>query len=49
MKIPYVIVIGDKEKDAGTLAVRSRGDKPKFGVKFDNLIKDMKKEVESKK
>ena len=49
MKIPYVIVIGDKEKDAGTLAVRSRGEKPKFGVKFDDLVKQLKKEVESKK
>lgn len=49
MKIPYTIVIGDKEKAATTLAVRARGQKPKFGVKFDAFVKQLKKEVENKK
>jgi threonyl-tRNA synthetase len=48
-KIPYIIVIGPKEKDAGTLAVRSRGEKPKFGVKFDDLVKEIKTLEENKK
>jgi threonyl-tRNA synthetase len=48
-KIPFVIVIGDKEKQAGTLAVRSRGERPKFGIKFDDFVKDLKKLEESKK
>jgi threonyl-tRNA synthetase len=48
-KIPYVIVIGDKEKAAGTLAVRARGERPKFGIKFDDFVKDLKKLEESKK
>ncbi|MBT3940591.1 threonine--tRNA ligase [Candidatus Woesearchaeota archaeon] len=48
-KIPFIIVIGDKEKAAGTLAVRARGQKPKFGVKFGDFVKDLNKQVESKK
>jgi len=47
-KIPYVVVIGEKEKEAGTLAVRPRGERPKFGVKFDAFVKQIKKEEESK-
>lgn len=47
-KIPYIIVIGDKEKQAGTLAVRPRGKKPQFGVKADKFIKDLQKENDDK-
>ena len=25
-KVPYILVVGDKEKEAGTVAVRARGD-----------------------
>ena len=38
-KIPYILVIGDKEVDAGTLAVRKHGEKnARFGVKFDEFV-----------
>jgi threonyl-tRNA synthetase len=49
MKIPFVVVIGDKEKKAGTLAVRARGERPKFGIKFDKFVTDLKKLEASKK
>jgi threonyl-tRNA synthetase len=45
-KINYTIVIGDKEEKTKTLAVRSRGSKPKFGVKESDFIKDLKKELD---
>lgn len=44
-KIPYVIVIGDKEEQANTLAVRKRGQKPKFGVKVEDLIKELQDKI----
>jgi len=47
-KIPYIIVIGDKEESAGTLAVRPRGGKPKFGVKLETFIKDLKEEIQNR-
>ncbi len=48
-RIPYIIVIGDKEEENKTLAVRSRGQKPKFGVKIDSFVKDLKEEIEKRK
>ena len=49
-KIPYIIVIGDKEEKGKTLAVRGRNSKkPKFGVKTDKFIKEIKQEIEDRK
>lgn len=48
-KIPYIIVMGDKEEEKGTLAVRKRGEKkPEFGVKPDKFIADLKKQIENR-
>ncbi len=45
-KIPYLITIGDKEEEKGTIAVKKRGEKkPEFGVKLESFIKDIKKEI----
>ncbi len=48
-KINYIIVIGDKEEKSNTLAVRKRGEKPKFGIKLDDLIKELKEKIEKRK
>ncbi len=47
-KVPYIVVIGNKEKQKNTLAVRPRGGKPKFGVKIPDFLKQLKKENEEK-
>ena len=48
-KVPYVLVVGDKEEKAKTVAVRTRGKgKPEFGVKLDTFIKKIKKEIEER-
>ncbi|MBS3073555.1 threonine--tRNA ligase [Candidatus Pacearchaeota archaeon] len=48
-KIPYIIVIGDKEEQNNTLAVRIRGQsKPKFGVKIDEFIEQTLTEINNK-
>ncbi|MEM2954667.1 MAG: threonine--tRNA ligase [Candidatus Nanoarchaeia archaeon] len=47
-KIPYIIVCGDKEEKNNTLAVRPRGEKPKFNVPIEEFIKQIKKEIENK-
>ncbi len=50
MKIPYALVIGDKEEANDTLAVRPHGaTKPEFGVKFKDFVKQLTDELESKK
>jgi threonyl-tRNA synthetase len=48
-RIPYIIVIGDKEEKNNTLAVRKRGGKPEFGVKLEDFLKKIKEEIEEMK
>ncbi|MEK6824667.1 MAG: His/Gly/Thr/Pro-type tRNA ligase C-terminal domain-containing protein, partial [Nanoarchaeota archaeon] len=45
LKVNYIVVIGDKEEASKTLAVRPRGGKPKFGVKLNSFIEDLRKEL----
>ena len=45
LKINYIIVIGDKEEENKTLAVRQRGEKPKFGIKIQSFIEQLQKEI----
>lgn len=45
LKINYLVVIGDKEEENKTLAVRPRGAKPSFGVKPATFIANLKKEL----
>lgn len=44
LKINYIVVVGDKEEKSKTLAVRPRGEKPKFGVKIATFIKELETE-----
>ncbi len=48
-KIPYILVIGDKEQESNTLAVRKRGEKVKFGVGIEefthHLVDEIKKRI----
>ncbi len=48
-KVNYMVTIGDKEQQKKTLAVRDRDGKVKFDVKLDSFIKDLLKEIETKK
>jgi threonyl-tRNA synthetase len=45
MKIPYIIVIGDKEEESKTLAVRSRGEKPKFKVTKEDFLLEIEEKI----
>ena len=47
-KIPYMLVLGDKEKERGVVAVRNR-KKGDLGVmSFDDLVAKLQAEVDSK-
>lgn len=45
LRVNYIIVIGDKEEENKTLAVRARGSKPQFGVKREQFIKNIESEL----
>jgi len=44
--IPYIIVIGDKEKKSGKLAIRERKTGKVKNMKASSLIKDIKNDTE---
>jgi len=46
-KIPYCLVVGDKEKESGTVAVRARGNKDLGALNVDDFLKDLLKEATS--
>jgi len=48
-KIPYMIIIGKKEEQSKSIAVRDREGKVKYKVKLKDFIKQLKKEIENKK
>lgn len=47
-KVPYVVVIGDKERDAGTVAVRARGNVDLGVMPVDKLVERLNHEVLAK-
>jgi threonyl-tRNA synthetase len=47
-RIPYMLVIGDKEVAAKSVAVRRVNDRAITTVKLDKFVKDLLKEIESK-
>jgi threonyl-tRNA synthetase len=44
-KVPYMLVIGDKEETVKTIAIRSRDGKKEFGIKVDDFIKRIQREI----
>jgi threonyl-tRNA synthetase len=48
-KIPYMIVLGEKEAEAKTLAVRKRRSKETRTINIDTFIEEMNAQVEEKK
>ncbi len=48
MKIPYIIVVGDKEEKENTIAVRSKGKKPIESFKVSDFVFKLESEIEEK-
>lgn len=49
MKIPYILVVGDREKSLKKLTVRIRGQKPQPQMTVGTFVKRVKGEIEKKK
>ena len=47
-RVPYLVVVGDKEREAGTVAVRARGNKDLGVMSLDALIGVLKQEIADK-
>ena len=48
MKIPYMIIVGKKEVDAGNVSVRKRGKGDIGSLSSDEIINRIKRESEEK-
>ena len=48
MRIPYIIVVGDKEEKEKSIAVRIKGNKKIESMNIDNFIQKIKKEIEER-
>ncbi|GIU68259.1 MAG: hypothetical protein KatS3mg001_109 [Candidatus Pacearchaeota archaeon] len=48
MRIPYIVVIGDKEEKENMIAVRIKGDKKIKSLKLEEFIKNLNIEIETK-
>jgi threonyl-tRNA synthetase len=46
-KIPFMLVIGGKEQESGTVAVRTRDGEVKYGAKLDDLLPELRQKVEA--
>ena len=44
-KLPYQLIVGDKEQQAGTVAVRTRGGEDLGAMPLDALLERLRKEV----
>ena len=47
-KIPYVVVIGDKEIEEGAVAIRKRGEGPIGTLKVEDFIVKLSKEIKDR-
>ncbi len=48
MRIPYIIVLGDKEEKGKNLAIRIKGDKKIQTIKTEEFIQNLKKEIKER-
>ena len=48
-KIPYTLILGDKEKEENSISYRMYSSKETTTLKIDDFIKQIKKEIEDKK
>ena len=47
-KIPYTLILGDKERDNNTISYRLRGSNETFNLEIDDFIKLIKNEIINK-
>lgn len=48
LKIPYMVIVGGKEKENGTLSIRYRNGKQKNALQFEDALSEIKSAINSK-
>lgn len=47
-KVPYMLVIGDKEKENNTVSFRARGNRQVFGISFEEFVNEILEKIKTK-
>ncbi len=47
-KIPYIIIVGDKEEEKKTIAIRDRSNKTRYNIKPSEFIKEIKEKIRNR-
>lgn len=47
-KVPYMLVIGDKEEEAGNISVRLKSGKTHYGIDMKDFVATLKNEIEQR-
>ena len=47
-KVPYMLIVGEKEQNAGTVSVRKHGEGDKGSIDLSDFIADIKEEIKNK-
>lgn len=47
-KVPYILVVGDEEKESGSVAVRKRSSKDQEKISIDDFIKNIGEEIKNR-
>lgn len=47
-KVPYMLIVGEKEQNAGTVSVRKHGEGDKGSIDLSGFIADIKEEIKNK-
>ena len=48
-KLPYILVVGDKEKEAGAVAVRARGNQDLGAMSLESFVQRLVQDVADKR
>jgi threonyl-tRNA synthetase len=48
-KVPYMLVIGDKEAEAEQVSVRLKNGKTKYGIELDSFLQTLKTDIEERR
>lgn len=48
-KVPYMIIVGDGEKESNTISIRGRGNESASGLNLDDFIARLNKQIAEKK
>lgn len=48
-RVPYMLIVGDREREEGTVSLRDRFERERQGIAIETFVKDLRDEIEAKR